>query len=70
MQGGLRHARRRALLISEPAQPIQDGMSGSPVISDNGDAIGILCCTRNSQFFDESLNPRLVRDLPARFLRA
>ena len=58
------------LLIDEPAQPIQDGMSGSPVISDNGDAIGILCCTMDSQFYDESPNPRLVRDLPRRFLRA
>jgi hypothetical protein len=49
------------LYVSDAAQPMVDGMSGSPILSDDGDAIGIECL--GSSLFG-SKNPRLVRDLP------
>jgi hypothetical protein len=55
------------LWISAPAQPIEGGMSGSPVISDDGAAIGIVCLGGSQ---NGGLNPRLVRDLPSWLLRA
>jgi hypothetical protein len=51
------------LLISKPEQPIAIGMSGSPVISDDGVAIGIVC-------LGKGVNPRLIRDLPGWLLNA
>jgi hypothetical protein len=56
------------LWISETAEGIQGGMSGSPIISDGGAAIGVLCCA--SAGVDGKLythggpNPRLDRNLP------
>jgi hypothetical protein len=32
------------LWVSNPAQPILGSMSGSPIISDDGKAIGVMCC--------------------------
>jgi trypsin-like peptidase len=49
------------LLVSKLAQSVQGGMSGSPIVSNDGKAIGVVCCTH--------MNPRLVRDLPIRFLQ-
>jgi hypothetical protein len=51
------------LWISESAQPIVGGMSGSPIISDEGMAIGVVCLGGGEQHAGGP-NPRLVRDLP------
>ena len=56
------------LFIIDPEQPPVRGMSGSPILSDNGKAIGVFCLI--SDWGSGSPNPRLTRDLPARFLRA
>jgi|ERR1700722_4078459 len=54
------------LLISNPALTIVGGMSGSPVISDQGAAIGVICIGSDSGCdLPISVNPRLVRDLPS-----
>jgi Trypsin-like peptidase domain len=64
------------LWISNTTQPIVGGMSGSPVISDNGAAIGIVAVGKMSGCQDccedqyGSKNPRLVRDLPGWLLYA
>jgi hypothetical protein len=34
-----------ALWISDSAESIRGGMSGSPIIADDGSAIGVLCCS-------------------------
>jgi hypothetical protein len=57
-----------SLNISRIAQSIEFGVSGSPVISDDGKAIGAVCLGSSGQF--NMRNPRLVRDLPKRFLQA
>jgi hypothetical protein len=54
-----------SILIWDEAQLIAGGMSGSPIISESGAAIGAVCLGGSSP----SKNPRLVRDLPNRFLR-
>jgi len=51
-----------------PDQPIAGGMSGSPILSDDGKAIGVVCLGGNHDQYGYP-NPRLVCDLPARFLR-
>jgi hypothetical protein len=56
-----------ALFICNTAQPIQGGMSGSPVLSDSGKAIGVVAASgKINKCEDEHgiKNPRLVRDLP------
>jgi len=64
------------LWISNTAQPIVGGMSGSPVISHDGAAIGIVAVGTSSGFQDRcedqygSPNPMLVRDLPGWLLYA
>jgi hypothetical protein len=55
-----------SILIWDEAQSIAGGMSGSPIISDSGAAIGGVCLGGSRS---PSENPRLVRDLPSRFLR-
>jgi hypothetical protein len=67
------------LFICKTAQPIMGGMSGSPVISADGAAIGIVSLSSNAEGFfgqpdgceDENgmPNPRLLRDLPGWMLR-
>jgi hypothetical protein len=62
------------LWISKLAQPIKEGMSGSPIISDDGKAIGVVCTSGTyrgpeGEIAIASPNSRLARDLPARFLR-
>lgn len=51
------------LTISTKARKIRSGMSGSPVVLENGAAVGIVSV-------DDSGNPRLARDLPPWLLRA
>jgi hypothetical protein len=65
------------LYISNTQQPIADGMSGSPVISDDGAAIGIVALGSSTPLASSSgcenhygsPNPRLIRDLPGWLLR-
>lgn len=54
------------LIVSDADQPVALGMSGSPIISDEGAAIGIVCLGSNQV---GCKNPRLVRDLPGWILR-
>jgi hypothetical protein len=56
---------------SIPAQPIVGGMSGSPVISPDGHAIGICCASGQSDDgqFEGGPNPRLLSNLPGWILR-
>jgi hypothetical protein len=55
--------------ISKTAQPIDGGMSGSPIVLDDGTAIGVVCSADVSANPVGSINPRLVRSLPGWFLR-
>jgi hypothetical protein len=66
-QCSVTHQRREEgpLLVIDPAQSITGGMSGSPILSDDGKAIGAICLGGGHG----ERNPRLTRDLPARFLR-
>jgi hypothetical protein len=59
------------LWISETEEPIEGGMSGSPIISDEAAAIGIICVGSETDPGESTgwTNPRLVRDLPGWFLR-
>jgi len=51
--------------IDDTAQEIVGGMSGSPILLDNGKAVGLVCLGGTPPH----LCPRLVRDLPRRFLQ-
>ena len=63
------------LWVSQLAQSIEGGMSGSPIVSENGNAIGIVAACvmekRKDAATDEfgASNPRLTRDLPLWLLR-
>ena len=52
----------RTLWIEEPEQPIQPGMSGSPIVAPDGAAIGVVSIGAGP-------NPELAADLPAWILR-
>jgi hypothetical protein len=54
------------LSLREMAEPVVGGMSGSPILTDDGAAIGIIV---RGQHPDSILNPRLAGDLPGRLLR-
>ena len=56
------------LLVSKTTQPIAGGMSGSPILSDDGKAIGVVSLGGSHDQYGHP-NPRLTRDLPNRFLR-
>jgi hypothetical protein len=63
------------LWVSKPAQPIEGGMSGSPILSETGNAIGIVAASVMENEKDAATdefsasNPRLMRDLPLWLLR-
>jgi hypothetical protein len=63
------------LWVSKPAQPIEAGMSGSPIASETGNAIGIVAASVMENEKDAATdefgasNPRLMRDLPLWLLR-
>jgi hypothetical protein len=63
------------LWVSKPAQPIEGGMSGSPIVSETGNAIGIVAASVMENEKDAATdefgasNPRLMRDLPLWLLR-
>ena len=50
---------RHGLVIEDPAQPIQPGMSGSPIILPDGSAIGVVCTGTDGP------HPALFAQLPA-----
>jgi hypothetical protein len=59
------------LWISQTAQRIVRGMSGSPIISDQGEAIGVICAGNDTDAESSGwTSPRLVRDLPVWLLQA
>ena len=66
-------SRSRALWLEGAAEPIQAGMSGSPVVSPEGAAIGIVCTsvstTENDHGTGGGPNPELAAQLPAWLLR-
>jgi hypothetical protein len=55
------------LIITDPAEEIAAGMSGSPIISEDGVAIGVVCLGSSDGSLG-SPNPRLVGNLPAWFV--
>ena len=57
-----------ALWISDAAEPICGGMSGSPIVSESGAAIGIVCVS-NGGGTEGGPNPCLSRHLPGWMLR-
>jgi hypothetical protein len=65
------------LWVTESTEPIRGGMSGSPIITDGGKAIGVVSCAAESEdgtalCASQSRpvkNPRLTRDLPGWLLR-
>lgn len=62
------------LWLQDAAEPIKGGMSGSPVVSPEGAAIGIMCCSSGTgpdveEHTDGGMNPRLVDHLPGWLLR-
>jgi hypothetical protein len=63
------------LWVSKLAQSIEGGMSGSPIVSENGNAIGIVAASVMEKGKDAATdefgasNPRLTRDLPLWLLR-
>jgi hypothetical protein len=50
-------ASSRALWIKDAAEPIVGGMSGSPILNDDGAAVGIICVATGP-------NPLIARQLP------
>jgi hypothetical protein len=63
------------LWVTKPAQAIEDGMSGSPIVSETSNAIGIVATSVMENEKDAATdefgasNPRLMRDLPLWLLR-
>jgi hypothetical protein len=62
------------LFITEAEEPIRGGMSGSPILNEAGEAIGLVSCSAGSgdpdTYTKGGPNPCLVRDLPTKFLNA
>jgi hypothetical protein len=56
----------RGLWIRDAGEAIRDGMSGSPIISPEGAAIGVLCCSsgETSEHHGSLANPELWQNLP------
>jgi hypothetical protein len=56
-----RVTRRGCFLAFEPAELFVGGMSGSPIVSPEGQAIGIVSVDRLSPVLIDTLPPRLLR---------
>jgi hypothetical protein len=56
-------AHLRTLAIANPAEAIASGMSGSPIVTEDGSAIGIVCNSSGP-------NPNLAANLPPWLLRS
>jgi hypothetical protein len=60
------------LWITEAVNGIIGGMSGSPILADDGSAVGVICCGGGNvghMHTEGGPNPRLAYNLPAGFLR-
>ena len=63
------------LWISDAAEFIVGGMSGSPILNSGGAAIGVVCCSSGlsgeplNQHTEGAPNPKLMDSLPGRLLR-
>jgi Trypsin-like peptidase domain len=68
----VRHAPNGMLSIYDAANGIAGGMSGSPIIAENGTAIGIVCTATelpDTASTEGGPNPRLMGNLPGWFLK-
>jgi hypothetical protein len=69
----VRHSPNDMLWISDAAEGIAGGMSGSPIVAKDGTAIGIVCLgsggTYNRLPTKGGPNPRLMGNLPGWFLK-
>jgi hypothetical protein len=66
--------RGRSFWLSNAAESIVGGMSGSPILADDGSAIGVLCLSSTigsitGPSTEGGPNPRLITDLPGWLLR-
>jgi hypothetical protein len=60
-----------ALWLSQSAEPMKGGMSGSPILADDGTAVGVFCTSSGRTLDDHEEggpNPRLAYNLPAGLL--
>ena len=63
---------RGPLWISDAAEPIMGGMSGSPILDPDGAAIGVVCCSSGGPgeiHTEGGPNPKLTDSLPGWMLR-
>jgi hypothetical protein len=60
-----RVTRRTGWRAFEPAKYFASGMSGSPIIDQNGAAIGVVSVERSSPVIVDSLSAQLVRTILA-----
>ena len=63
---------RCSLMVRNAAKGIHGGMSGSPIVDDNGRAVGIVCVShgRGTELHTEAFgNPHLASALPGSMLR-
>lgn len=62
----------RAFMIENAVDGIHGGMSGSPILADDGSAIGVVVCSRgvgNALHTSGGPNPRLTHHLPGWLMR-
>ena len=59
------------LIIYDAAEKIVGGMSGSPIMAEDGTAIGVVCLSAEgpNPLGAEGPNPRLMGNLPGWFLK-
>ena len=60
------------MVVSDAAEDIVGGMAGSPIVSENGSAVGVLCLSFGG--YDKphrvgGVNPQLMGNLPSWFLK-
>src|ERR1700738_867778 len=64
----VQHINDGPLWVSKAMKGIAGGMSGSPIVADDGSAIGIICTSSGGADLDKHTeggpNPRLVNNLP------
>jgi len=61
-----------SMVVSDAAEDIVGGMAGSPIVSENGSAVGVLCLSFGG--YDKphrvgGVNPQLMGNLPSWFLK-
>jgi hypothetical protein len=69
----VQHINDGPLWVSKAMKGIAGGMSGSPIVADDGSAIGIVCTSSGGIDLDKHTeggpNPRLINNLPGWLLR-